>query len=267
MLSIRNCTVGRPAPVGDSLPGVGTSAGAGDASHWGFLADDLSPRRRGRAHAVEPHSSRFDMGADVHRPFRRPRPEPLRDEVRRRLAADLDCASKSRRAQRPTIISTSFGLTTAVNEITQNGATIVEDRSDIGPNGRPAEQLLRGVRGARRAARHFFTPGPRSRSMCRHRARSRSRSRTSAPRRFRRPALPSRSASSPSSSTTSARTSMPRSRSTPANRFARLEIPAATLAVARSDLAGVASAPADSAQPDGCRRHAFPRPDSISPAR
>ena len=43
------------------------------------------------------------------------------------------------------------------------------------------------------------------------------------------------------------------------NRFARLEIPAAALTVVRSDLASVGGAPADSAQPDRRRRHAFPR--------
>src|SRR6478752_6858350 len=145
-----------PSLVRDSLPGVGTSAGAGDASDWGFLADDLSPRRRGRANAVEPHSSRFDMGADVLRPFRRPRPEPLRVEVRRRLAAAWT-APRSHAGAAPDDHLDFLRPDDGRQRDHAERCDIVEDRSDIGPNGRAAEQLLRGVRGARRSARHFFT--------------------------------------------------------------------------------------------------------------
>ena len=56
------------------------------------VAHDLRPRRRGRADAVERRAGRHHVGDHVHRAIRRRGPQPLRDEVRRRLAADRDAA-------------------------------------------------------------------------------------------------------------------------------------------------------------------------------
>ena len=50
-------------------------------------------------------------------------------------------------------LATSFGTTTAINEITQNGDHQQQERSDHRPHRRAAEQLLRGLRGAGRAPR------------------------------------------------------------------------------------------------------------------
>ena len=83
----------------------------------------------------------------------------------------------------------------------------LEDRSDLGANGRSAEQRLRRLRGARGPARERESRDGASDLRGRERARSRSRSRASPTSRSRRRRASSRRASTSSSCTTPARRS------------------------------------------------------------
>ena len=77
---------------------------------------------------------------------------PLRDEVHRRLAAaraeDRSDASKHRIA-----LATSFCMTTAINEVSQNGISRLKGGSDHARTVVLPEQLLRELRSARRPPR------------------------------------------------------------------------------------------------------------------
>ena len=165
----------------------------------------------------------------------------------------MDCASKPRRRSARSIISTSFGLTTAVNEITQNGATSsktdqVSARTVVLPNNFYAAYEALAARLA------TSSPGAEIPIYVPPQGEVKITVKDVSPETIQTPAatvslrkftvvLQNVGADLDATIAIDAR-----------NRFARLEMPAATLAVVRSDLASVGSPPADSAQPDRRRR-------------
>ena len=81
--------------------------------------------------------------------------QTLRGHLRARLAADRAQDRRAPSESRPIALATSFGTTTAINEITQNGVTTYEDRSDHGTGRRPPQQLLRRLRSAGRTSLRY----------------------------------------------------------------------------------------------------------------
>ena len=152
---------------------------------------------------------------------------PLRDEVHAPTGSRSSSSSKRALQQRACSWPRPRSrMTTAINEITQNGATDSKEDQISARDGRPPEQLLRAYEAlaVRLAASR---PAPRSRSTSRHRrdqghGRARSPTQTlQGPRHARDTPLRSRRSATP------ARRSTLRDRSTTSYRFVRLEMPSA----------------------------------------
>ena len=81
----------------------------------------------------------------------------------------LEMRLEARLKNAPVTVATSFAMTTAINEITQDGRTVSKEDQISADDRRPAQQRVRQLRGAGRAAVERRRRQPRSRSTSRRR--------------------------------------------------------------------------------------------------